>query len=168
MTKIGLLSDTHGHVERTRRAAEELGKHAPDVLVHCGDIGSDDVLYALAECFDLSQTPLTAVYGNVDSYAPGLREFPRWDGLTLREQQAVLDIDDFKALVIHGHDLRRLQQAVTSGTYDAVFTGHTHVASDRMEGSTRVINPGAVYRSPEPSVALLTLPNQLDFIPVSR
>lgn len=155
--KIGILSDTHGHVEKTKRALKLLKEAQVDQYIHCGDLGSEDVLYAMASEIDLAKTPLTAVWGNVDRWDPALPQFPILEGLTLKPDQASLDFSGKKALVIHGDDQSGFRRAVLSGKYDFVFTGHTHVAEDRMEGSTRVINPGAVYRSPEPSVAVLDL-----------
>jgi predicted phosphodiesterase len=40
---------------------------------------------------------------------------------------------------------------------DYLFTGHTHVAHDRYEGKTRLINPGALTRASRFTVALLNL-----------
>ena len=33
---------------------------------------------------------------------------------------------------------------LTSGQFDYIFYGHTHVKSDEMVGKTRVVNPGAI------------------------
>lgn len=58
MTRIGLLSDTHGLLDK--RVLE----HFKDVdeIWHAGDIGSAEVLQALREF-----KPTRAVYGNMDS-----------------------------------------------------------------------------------------------------
>ena len=58
MTRIGLLSDTHGLLDK--RVLE----HFKDVdeIWHAGDIGSEDVLRRLREF-----KPTRAVYGNMDS-----------------------------------------------------------------------------------------------------
>lgn len=57
MTKIGLLSDTHGLLD------QRVLEHFKDVdeIWHAGDIGSDDVLRRLRE-FKLTR----AVFGNMD------------------------------------------------------------------------------------------------------
>ncbi|MEM7393289.1 MAG: metallophosphoesterase family protein, partial [Verrucomicrobiota bacterium] len=57
----------------------------------------------------------------------------------------------------HGHEAHTLDSAVYSACYDYVLTGHTHVLEDRTERKTRVINPGAVYRAAENTVAVLDL-----------
>lgn len=57
MTKIGLISDTHGLLDK--RVFEHF---APcDEIWHCGDIGSIEVLQALREF-----RPTRAVFGNID------------------------------------------------------------------------------------------------------
>lgn len=58
MTRIGLLSDTHGYLDKR---VFEYFKHV-DEIWHAGDIGSAEVLQALRE-----YKPTRAVYGNMDS-----------------------------------------------------------------------------------------------------
>lgn len=68
---IGLLSDTHGNVSRTRTALEALSAAGAEHLIHCGDLGGEDVLTLL---FEKQQegVPVTAVAGNVDEWNPDL------------------------------------------------------------------------------------------------
>ena len=58
MTRIGLLSDTHGYLDKR---VFEYFKHV-DEIWHAGDIGSAEVLQALREF-----KPTRAVFGNMDS-----------------------------------------------------------------------------------------------------
>lgn len=58
MTKIGILSDTHGLLDK--RVFEHFKE--VDEIWHAGDIGSEDVLRRLREF-----KPTRAVYGNMDS-----------------------------------------------------------------------------------------------------
>lgn len=59
MTKIGLLSDTHGYIDN------RIFKHFAncDQIWHAGDIGSVEVLERLQEF-----KPTRAVWGNIDGY----------------------------------------------------------------------------------------------------
>ena len=41
---VGVLSDSHGHAETTARAVEALVAHGAEMLLHLGDIGSDEVI----------------------------------------------------------------------------------------------------------------------------
>ena len=58
MTKIGVLSDTHGLLDK--RVFEHF--ECCDEIWHAGDIGSNEVLMRLREF-----RPTRAVYGNMDS-----------------------------------------------------------------------------------------------------
>jgi len=58
MTRILLLSDTHGYLDPRLQPYLE----ACDEIWHCGDIGSTEVLQQLRET-----KPTRAVYGNIDS-----------------------------------------------------------------------------------------------------
>ena len=59
MTKIGVLSDTHGHLPKE---VYEFFKDV-DLIIHAGDIGSVDVLNEL-QAFKKT----VAVYGNIDDF----------------------------------------------------------------------------------------------------
>ena len=58
MTRIGLISDTHSHIdERILHYFDEV-----DEIWHAGDIGSMEVLEKLE-----AHKPTRAVYGNIDN-----------------------------------------------------------------------------------------------------
>jgi putative phosphoesterase len=158
--KIGLLSDTHGNVERTHSACQRLKDAGAAALVHAGDIGPEPVLYTMMEVFDFSRVPLYAVWGNMERWSNELTAFPLLDGVTLKEVSLTFDADGYKVAVTHGDVSGELKKLIAAQEFDLVVTGHTHVASDRREGRTRIINPGAVHRSTSPSVALLDSSNE--------
>ncbi|MDH3796419.1 MAG: metallophosphatase family protein, partial [Flavobacteriaceae bacterium] len=78
MTRILLLSDTHGHID------EAILKYARDAdeIWHAGDIGSLEVTDQLA-----SVKPLKAVFGNIDD-----EEVRRTFPLDLRFQCEGVDV----------------------------------------------------------------------------
>ena len=57
--------------------------------------------------------------------------------------------------LLHSHDGALLQRTIRSGDYAYVVSGHTHVRKDERVGRTRVVNPGALHRARNKSVALL-------------
>jgi predicted phosphodiesterase len=62
-------------------------------------------------------------------------------------------------------DIRRLLAAQP----DYLLSGHSHIASDARTGPTRRINPGALHRAAEFTVALLDLEEDiLRFLAVPR
>ena len=162
---VGIMSDTHGNVARTATAALLLKMHGVETVFHCGDLGSEQVLIELAGAFGDAGIPVHAVLGNVDLWSPEIAEFPPHTGVQVHGSRYEAEVDGERLAVLHGHESRRLEAAVTSGDYDYVLTGHTHRREVRREGPTRVINPGAVHRTLEPSIAVLnTKTDDLRFI----
>ncbi len=164
---LGLLSDTHGHIDRTHAALDLLLAHHPSRILHCGDIGSEGVLYAIAERLAAHDIPVRAVFGNVDAWDPSLRMFPDNLGISIRQVQRG-EADGLRYAVCHGHDERAYLALLEDPELDLLFTGHTHVARDEREGRVRVINPGAVYRATVPSVAFFdSETKRCRFLPLS-
>jgi len=59
---IGIISDTHDRLARTRVAVELLRTAGAEAIVHCGDFTGPDILSAC------SALPLYFVFGNNDSH----------------------------------------------------------------------------------------------------
>ncbi len=152
---IGILSDTHGHLERTRQAATLLKDANIETLIHCGDVGAESVLIELITI--LHPLPIFAVGGNVDLHDDAVLHFPPTAGATVFPRLGELTLANKKIGILHGDDAHALDRATLTDLYDYVFTGHTHRASDERIGKTRVINPGALTRTISPSVATLDL-----------
>lgn len=122
--KIGLISDTHGHLDpRVREIFEGV-----DHILHAGDIGYASIILELEGI-----APVTAVLGNNDA------------GLDFRETE-VAELHGKKLLVQHIvrpdalHD--RLAKSVTHHKPGFVIFGHTHQAHDSVVNGIRFINPG--------------------------
>ena len=64
--RLGILSETHGSVIRTRAAVRVLKSNSVESVIHCGDIGSEGVLIELSSELQLDGIPFYAVLGNVD------------------------------------------------------------------------------------------------------
>lgn len=136
---IGLLSDTHGNVERTRSAAAIFRERAVEIILHAGDVCGAEILDELTAL----GVPVHAVRGNMDYgdvCLPSVRD---------------LTLDGRRIAVIHGDVFIDLERALRGQEFDYVITGHTHARRDEMRGRTRIINPGAVHRAAQPSVAIL-------------
>ncbi len=147
--KIGVLSDTHGEVSATQRAVRILHRQGVDIVIHCGDVGTDVVplLHGLKAHF---------VCGNTDD--PGvLREAIHEPAHTLHEPLGVLEVEGRRIAFLHGHDVRLLRHTIHSGHWDLVCHGHTHAFTQAKEGDTVVLNPGAVSHTTQPSVAVVDL-----------
>ena len=164
--KVGLLSDTHNHLRETRRALDLLVQHGATHLVHCGDAGEAVVDLLAAVCLEHGLRAHVAL-GNCDR-SDDARYAPQPAGIE-RGISPEFMLAEKRCVAVHGDNAHRLESVSTSGEFDYVFTGHTHVRSDRRIGKTRVLNPGSPVRprSGPPSVALLDLEtDRVDWIPV--
>jgi uncharacterized protein len=153
--KVGLMSDTHGNISRTARAVRMLLSEHVDAVIHCGDIGAEGILDYFAAHFGGQDIPVYAVRGNVDLFWENIQRYPSSTGVIMLPRVGELELGGWRMAVVHGDDARALKEALTSGKYDFLFTGHTHRQDDRVVGTTRVINPGALHNTSNPSYAVL-------------
>lgn len=138
--KIGIISDTHDDVMMTRRALEIFSKRGIGLIIHAGDLSSPD-LVALFEGFKLK-----IVLGNCDCDHEGILSSCREAGVEPASRACEFELDGKKFFVIHSDDYGRYWEAVASGRFDYIISGHTHMFSVKHKHNTLVINPGAVVR----------------------
>lgn len=122
MTRVGIISDTHGLLRPEAVAA----LRGSDAIVHAGDIGNAEVLTALA-----ALAPVTAVRGNNDvgAWANAITE------------TAELSIDDIVIHVVHAvADLRGDPRA---RGFRVVVSGHSHRPSVETRDGVLYVNPGS-------------------------
>lgn len=150
---IGVVSDTHGQTTFAREAVRMLEGFDIAQVIHCGDIGSP----AIIELF--AQWPTHYVLGNVDYDADGLQHEIEAVGHTYHGRFGHLELAGKQIAFLHGDDSQLFRQTVTGGRYDLVCHGHTHVLRHLREGSTIILNPGALYRANPHSFAIVDLPS---------
>lgn|SRR5487761_1344525 len=151
--RIGVVSDTHGHVQYTLDAVRALESFDVELVIHCGDIGSPEIVSLFAPW------PAHFVFGNVDHDRRGLQAAIQAAGKICHGRFGSLELEGKKLAFLHGDDTELLGQASTSGEYDLVCHGHTHIARQAREGRTLVLNPGALYRATPHSIAYVELPS---------
>lgn len=153
MVRVGVISDTHGNAELTRRAVAIFRETQVTRVIHCGDIGSSEVVEILSEF------PVDYVFGNCDGARRTLASaIERTDG-TLHGDFGSVEIAGKKIAIYHGQDDERLEQEIRSGEWDLLCRGHTHRFAFEQEGRTKVLNPGAIQRRWEtPGAAVVDLP----------
>jgi putative phosphoesterase len=140
-SRVGLISDTHGHLRPEVFAALE----GVERVLHAGDVEDPDHLTDLSVI-----APVTAVSGNVDG--PAVRS-----GVP---EQAVLVVGGLRVAVIHGHQVHPEYRLLLARFPDArvIVHGHTHVPRCEMVGDVLLVNPGAAGNAQKghaPSVAIL-------------
>jgi putative phosphoesterase len=148
---LGVVSDTHGHVENAQRAVRMLESFSIEQVLHCGDIGSDEI----PQLF--SQWPTSFVFGNVDYHQAELRSAIKKAKLRCYERFGQLELASRKVALLHSDDLKLFQSTVSGGQFDLVCYGHTHIAKQDRVGNTLVLNPGALYRAPKHTIAIVDL-----------
>jgi putative phosphoesterase len=150
--RLGIVSDTHGYVDHTRPAIRLLESLEVDQVLHCGDIGSVEVV-------DLfSAWPTHFVFGNCDYYQAELREGIEAAGQNCHELFGDLTFEGVRIALLHSHEHQRFQQVLDDDEYQVVCYGHTHVADKTLRDGKLVLNPGALYRASKHSIAILDLP----------
>ena len=150
--RLGVISDTHGHVELTRPAVRMLESLEVDAVLHCGDIGS----MAVVELF--AQWPTHFVFGNCDDRTTIFAAEIEKAGQRCYGLFGELEFDGVNVALLHSHDRMRFREAIDSGRYGLVCYGHTHVAAIDRRGETVVLNPGAIYRASPHSIAVVDVP----------
>lgn len=161
--RIGIVSDTHGHVTYASDAVRVLEQEQVEAVLHCGDIGSPKIIPLFAKW------PAHFVFGNVDYDEADLRAAIAAAGQTCHDRFGELELAGVKIALLHGDDGQLLQQSISSGRYGLVCHGHTHVPRNERIGKTLVLNPGALYRASPHTVAVLDLPSlMVRHIPVAN
>ena len=148
--RIGILSDTHDQVARTRDAVATLLAAGAETLIHCGDLTNPEVVA------EIVGAPAYIVFGNCDYDLDALRLAMRRTGATCLEQGGLIELGGRRIAVTHGHSHREFQRLSAEGP-DYLFSGHSHQRRDEREGPTRYINPGALHRASTFTVGLLDL-----------
>lgn len=131
MTRIGLLSDTHGYWdERYLKYFEPC-----DEIWHAGDIGSMEIIERL-EAF----RPLRAVYGNIDGHDIRLI-YPETNRFT---------VDGADVLMKHiggypGRYDTSVQKILYANPPKLFISGHSHILKVKFDPKLNLlhINPGA-------------------------
>lgn len=120
--KIGVISDTHGLVrEEALRALR-----GAELIVHAGDIGSEQVLEAL-----WTICPVRAIRGNVDK-EPWASKLP---------EHAIIETQGRRIYVIH--NLKELDIDPVATRCDVVISGHSHKPKCEEVNGVLYLNPGS-------------------------
>jgi putative phosphoesterase len=150
--RIGVVSDTHGHLQNAQAAARMLEELDVEAVLHCGDIGSPQVPAVF------SRWPTHYVLGNVDHYEDDHYAAAVGDvGGAFHGRFADLQLGGRRIALLHSDDAKKFRQVTTSGEYDLVCYGHSHIAEQHLEGETLVLNPGALYRANPHQIAVVDL-----------
>jgi uncharacterized protein len=135
MRKLGLISDTHGFLDKDILAFLANA----DEILHAGDIGTVAVIKALQEL-----KPLRAVYGNIDNQE--IRSlFPKIQ---------LFSIDQVNIFMVHiggypGNYEKSIKALLRQSQAKLFIAGHSHILKVIADKELDLLhlNPGAAGRS---------------------
>ncbi|MEO1529537.1 MAG: metallophosphoesterase family protein [Planctomycetota bacterium] len=161
--KIGILSDTHDQVARTQVAIDRLRALGVQAVVHCGDLTSAEIVEVC------SSLPFYFVFGNHDAdMAHLLTEAAERFGANCLKWGGEIELAGKRIAIAHGHFPKDFRPLLALKP-DYFLFGHSHQTHDSMDGDLRRINPGALHRATEFTVATLDLTTDtVAFITIDR
>jgi len=132
--KIGIISDTHKKVKKTKKALAQLIEDGAEFIIHAGDIVEVEILQMLKN----SSLRYVAVYGNNDAHLTQYHE-----NFELVQEPFYFKLDGLKFKLMH------LPYYLTPDA-DIVVFGHTHQFEVALEGKTLFLNSGEVCARKKP------------------
>jgi putative phosphoesterase len=135
MKKIGLLSDTHGHIhDRVKNFLKDCNE-----IWHAGDIGTMSVIEELEKI-----APIKAVYGNIDGHSIRSRF----------KEDEIFICEGLKIYLTHiggypGRYSPRARKIIDLHLPDIFISGHSHILKVMPDKKRKLlhINPGAAGNS---------------------
>jgi len=124
--KIGIMSDSHKKVGRSKKVIDLLKDQGAEQIIHAGDIVKAEVL----ELLETSQLPYIAVYGNNDAHL-----YRHHNIYNLVEEPYHFSFDELSVSLMH-------HPTYISYSRDIIIYGHTHDMDVRYEKDTLILNPG--------------------------
>lgn len=157
---IGIISDTHNKLHRTTEAIQLFEQAKVEAIIHCGDICEQQILALFAG------TPTYYVMGNNDDDGELRHAGQLMDHLHYLREGEIIELAGKRIGVTHGH-LSRVTKEIIKQSPHFLLSGHTHFAADERYQNIRCINPGALHRASQYSVATLDLvTEQLRYLPI--
>ncbi|MBX4200646.1 metallophosphoesterase [Candidatus Parcubacteria bacterium] len=123
--KIAIVSDTHDNMANFQKAIDFLNTEKIEVMLHCGDICNQQTIDEATKNF---KGEIYWVRGNGDH------------DLDLIPGKMEIELGGKKMAWVHYPEIAK--KLAESGTYDAVFYGHTHRPWEETIGKCRLVNPG--------------------------
>jgi len=147
--KIGIISDSHDHIENQDMAIEMLKKAGAEQLIHCGDLCAPFMIDEIEK----HGIPAHVVFGNIDDRASVAIKSTKSNIVEHYGNLAELNLAGKKIAVTHFPEFAF--GLASTDNYDSVFHGHTHTQRNEIIGKTLLLNPGEIMgKNGAPSMAL--------------
>ena len=137
--KIGIMSDTHDHLENIRKCVGIFNEKGVDYVLHLGDYVSPNAVIA---CRGIK---LAGIFGNNDGDKFRLvTAFKKING-SIKGDFYEFKEDGLTFACYHGSEPQITNALIQCGKYDVVIYGHTHRCRNETSGSTLALNPGTAH-----------------------
>lgn len=138
---IGIISDTHDNAKNLLKAIDIFNDKKADLIIHLGDWVSP---FMLRFC-KRSNSKIISIFGNNET---NIYRYPKKAKLfdvdvEFIGREAKLEFDSKKFFICHGKSKALVNSALSSGKYDVVLSGDSHLAKMERVGETLHINPGS-------------------------
>jgi putative phosphoesterase len=137
--KIGILSDSHDHLENIKKCTALFRERGVAFVIHLGDFVNPNSVRAM------KGLKLIAVFGNNDGDRFRLMHaFREIDG-EVKGDFHDFELDGIRFAAYHGTEHQITDALITCNKYDVLMYGHTHECVAGQSGDTLVLNPGTSH-----------------------
>ncbi len=130
---IGIISDTHDHLDNLKRAYDIFTLKGVEHIIHAGDFTSPFTARVLMEF----KGGFTGIFGNNDGDKLLLSKV--FEG-KIHPQPHIVNLNNKNIVIMHEPTV--VDAIAKSGHYDLVIYGHTHKPLIKNINKTLIINPG--------------------------
>lgn len=130
---VGIISDTHDHLDNLRKALEVFNKYNVGHIIHAGDFCSPFTWRVIRDF----RGGFTGIFGNNDGERVLLKRLYQDRIYT---QPYKFTLQDKNIVVMHEPDV--VEELAKSRSFHIVVYGHTHEPVIKVIDDTLIINPG--------------------------
>ena len=137
--KIGIMSDSHDHVDNIRKSIHLFREREVDHVIHLGDYVNPNSVR------EFKDVKLVGIFGNNDGDKFNLVGAFNQVGGEIKGDFHDFEEDGLKFACYHGTIPQIKDALIECGKYDVFLYGHTHKVRNEKVGKTLVLNPGTVH-----------------------
>ncbi|MFX1377044.1 MAG: metallophosphoesterase [Promethearchaeota archaeon] len=144
--KIGVLSDTHDHMNNILQAVSIINKKNVSAVIHCGDY----IAPFVKKWFDKLDEPIKknffGVFGNNDGERIFLKQnLGQICQFAQNGNELILELGGKRIFVSHMPRHETIEALANSSKFDIILTGHTHaLKNEKNDKGVLIVNPGEV------------------------
>ena len=137
--KIGIMSDSHDHMENINKSIDIFKNKKTDYVLHLGDYVNPN---SVRICQGIK---LIGIFGNNDG--DKFRLISAFNDINgeIKGDYYEFQEDNLEFACYHGTELQIKDALIECGKYDVVLYGHTHKYENMKIGNTLVLNPGTTH-----------------------